>query len=64
MNTKTPSAFSHTTAGAGRRAGESFSAHGRRTNDYSPTKVGSREYNAAVNARREMLNLFATRGTK
>lgn len=34
----------------------------RKTSDYSPCKAGSKEENQAVNARREMMNLFASRG--
>lgn len=32
----------------------------RRTHDYSPTKKGSKEEQAAINARREMLNLMTS----
>lgn len=34
----------------------------RKTTDYSPCKAGSREENQAINSRREMMNLFASRG--
>jgi hypothetical protein len=33
----------------------------RRTADYSPTMKGSKAENAAINARREMMNIFASR---
>lgn len=33
----------------------------RTTDDYTPTVPGSRQYNQAVNARREMLNSFDDR---
>lgn len=32
----------------------------RRTSDYSPTMKGSKAENAAINARREMMNTFAS----
>ena len=34
-------------------------AHGRTTNDYTPTMPGGKEEMAAINARREMLNVLA-----
>ena len=33
--------------------------HTRTTSDYTPTLKGSRDENAAFNARREMMNVFA-----
>lgn len=36
--------------------------HGRLTADYNPTRPGSREQNQAINARREMLNVFSGAG--
>lgn len=32
----------------------------RATSDYTPTRPGSRAENAAINARREMINLIAS----
>lgn len=34
--------------------------HTRRTSDYSPTMKGSKAENAAINARKEMMSVFAT----
>ena len=34
-------------------------AHGRNTNDYTPTMPGGKEEMTAINARREMLNVLA-----
>lgn len=36
----------------------------RMTSDYSPTKFGSSEYNAAIHARREMLRWLTARTPK